>query len=218
MVTTLTEPNQRVLLPGVSWATYQSLRNDYAGFRGVRINYDRGTLEIVTPGFDHEGVNRNIEDIASTIADVQDRDTVLAGSTTFKREDLERGFEPDSSFYFEHTDEIRGKRVLDLAVDPAPDLVIEVDSTSLSLDKLPLYASVGVREIWRYREGQMTIFGLQTEAGNATYTEREFSIAFPALSRQTLEELVAQSWTLRRPDWMRRVRQWAEDNRPDTST
>ena len=82
------------------------------------------------------------------------------GSTTFRREDLERGFEPDSCFYIQNEKEIRGNVRIDPAVDQPPDLVIEIDITSPSLNKLPIYARMGVPEVWRYDGERMAILVL----------------------------------------------------------
>jgi len=38
---------------------------------------------------------------------------------------------------------------MDLAVDPPPDLVIEIDIPSPSFSKLPIYADMGVPDVWR---------------------------------------------------------------------
>jgi Uma2 family endonuclease len=128
------------------------------------------------------------------------------GSTTFKRGDLSRGFEPDSCFYIQQTAQIRGKDDIDLAVDPPPDLVIEVDVTHPSLDKLPLYAAVGVTEVWRYDGASVTIYILAQEA----YTASETSQALPGVTSNILSQFIVESRQLRRPDWLRRVREWAQ--------
>lgn len=79
-----------------------------------------------------------------------DVDARRLGSKTFKREDLLKGFEPDSCFYIQHVEAISGKDEVDLNTDPPPDLVIEIDITSPSLPRLPIFAGVGVPEVWRY--------------------------------------------------------------------
>jgi Uma2 family endonuclease len=205
MGTALWEPGQVLTLRDVSWRTYESLLQDYAGFSGVRLTYDRGLLEIMTPGPDHEYTNLTFEHFVSEVATEQERDISSYGSTTFRREDLERGFEPDSCFYIEHAETMRGRTEIDLLVDPAPELVIEIDDTSSSLDKLGLYARVGVREVWRYRASEVTIYGLEGE----NYQERENSVAFPTLTANRIAQFIAEARTMRRPDWMRRVRAWA---------
>ncbi len=128
------------------------------------------------------------------------------GSTTFKREDLSRGFEPDTCFYIQRVAQIRGKDDIDLTVDPPPDLVIEVDITHLSLNKLPLYAAIGVTEVWRYDGASVTIYTLAQDA----YTSSETSHVLPSVTSAVLTQFIAESRELRRPDWLRRVREWAQ--------
>jgi Uma2 family endonuclease len=205
MKTAVKETGQTTVLPHVSWKTYESLLGDYAGYSGVRLTYDRGVLEVRRPDSESEQLNRSIEAIASTVAVEQDRDIAPYGSTTFRRADLERGFEPDSCFYLEHAAEMRGRTEVDLTVDPAPELVVEIDDTSSSLDKLPLYARLGVREVWQYANGAARIYGLD----GTEYTLRDSSRAFPALTTAILNDLITQSRTMRRPEWIRRVREWA---------
>ena len=103
---------------------------------------------------------------------------------------------------------MRGKSEIDLTVDPAPELVIEIDDTHSSLNKHTIFARIGVSEVWRWREGQITIYVLIA----GTYESHERSRLFPSLTAQILTELVAKSRTLRRPDWVREVRTWARQN------
>ncbi len=125
-----------------------------------RFFHDRGMLGIVSPGEspEHEGIGRLCALLVELLAEEMELDVFDAGHTTFRREDLERGFEPDGSFCFsQNAERVRGKYNIDLSVDPPPDLVVEVDVTSYSLDKLPIYARVGVPEVWRYADGRPRI-------------------------------------------------------------
>jgi hypothetical protein len=110
-------------------------------------------LEIMVLSFRHETLNRTLVMLVETetLAEELDIDLINAGSTTCKRVDLARGFEPDTGFYSQRAGHIRSKDEIDLTVDPPPDLVIEIDITSPSLDKLPIYAAVGVPEVWLYQ-------------------------------------------------------------------
>ena len=102
--------------------------------------------------------------------------------------------------------QISGKDDIDLSVDPPPDWVIEVDITHPSLDKLPLYAAVGVTEVWRYDGASVTIYILAREG----YTASETSQALPGVTSAMLSQFIVESRQLRRPDWLRRVREWAQ--------
>src|SRR6266566_7352943 len=134
------QPAQRVIVHSVSWTTYEHLLADLSNQSSTRLTYDRGMLEIMCPLPEHEEWNRTIALLVEVLAEEMRIDVRNFGSTTFRRADLARGFEPDSCFYIQHEADISGKSTIDLTVDPPPDLVIEVDVTSGSLDKFPIYA------------------------------------------------------------------------------
>lgn len=204
----------RVLLSDVSWASYEALLRDSEQSNGSRITFDRGCLEIMSPLLAHEGDNRNLQMIVEIIAEEWRIETLNAGSVTLKRQDMARGLEPDSCFYIQNVEAMVGKETVDLdGGDMAPDLVIEVDVTSSSLNKLAMYATLGVPEVWRLSRGTVTIFGL----AGATYQEYTESIAFPRLSQATLDNFIAQSHTMRRLDWLHLVRAWASENSGESS-
>lgn len=127
-----------MVLHDISWETYDHLLVDHQNQSSPRFTYDRGTLEIMSPSVTHERLNRLIALLVEISAEELGIEIDDLGSTTFKREDLQRGFEPDSCFYIENLERIRGKSNIDLSVDPPPDLVIKVDITSSSPDKFSL--------------------------------------------------------------------------------
>lgn len=206
-------PDQKVVLRHVHWETYERLLADLVDSSAPRLTYDRGTLEIMSPLPEHERYNRAIASIVETVADEWNIEFDNLGSTTFRREDLERGFEPDSCFYIRSVDQIQGKRQIDLTIDPPPDLVIEIDPPTAwapahsSLDKLALYASMSVPELWRYDGQSLRILVLESGA----YQKQEGSRALPGLAAATLSTLMEESKTLKRPAWLRRVRAWARE-------
>ena len=159
-------------------------------------------LEIMSPSPEHEKLNRRIAQLVLAFTEAMDIESEDLGSTTFRREDLERGFEPDSCFYIQNEKQVRGKARIDLAVDPPPDLVIEVDITSPSINKLSIYARLGVPEIWRYDGEKLKILQL----GDDGYAEISESAALPGLKSTVLTGLVERSKTLRRTIWLRKVR------------
>jgi Uma2 family endonuclease len=206
----LPETGQRVILRGISWATYEQLLDDFQDSHAAHFAYDRGVLEIMAPSFEHEKINRLINVLCEEIAAELDVDCENAGSTTFKREDLARGFEPDTCFYVHDVERIRGKKEIDLTIDPPPDLVIEIDITSSSLNKFPIYASVGVPEVWRYDGKVVTIYTLRE---NGQYQIHEASVAFPKLTSPVITQFVEERQSLKRTAWIRRVREWARQQR-----
>jgi Uma2 family endonuclease len=205
MGTVKSPAEQRVVLHNVSWETYERLLAEHTDRSAPRFAYDRGELEIMSPNPEHERANRRIAQLVLAVADEVGIPAEDLGSTTFRREDLERGFEPDSCFYTRNEEAIRGKDRIDLTVDPPPDLVIEVDITSPSLDKLPIYARLGVPEVWRYDGRKVSILVLEGER----YAETARSAALWPLTSVILSRFIEESKTLERRAWMRKVREWA---------
>ncbi len=204
MATTLAPPEQRVIL-NASWETYERLLAEHVDSPGTRFAYDRGLLEIMVVYIGHENPNRTLALLAEIVAEATNRDFVASGSVTCKRKDLEKGFEPDSSFYLdEHAAQVRGKEELDLMVDPSPDLVIEVDITRSSLPRQPIFAAVGVPEVWRYDGERVTFYRLV----EGRYVETERSIALPPLASKQAGIFLEESRREKAPAWLRRVREW----------
>jgi Uma2 family endonuclease len=205
MATVLDRAEERLILHNVSWVTYEHLLSDFLDSSAPRFTYDQGTLEIMSPLAEHEEANRSLNLLVEMVAAVYRVRLRNLGSTTFKREDQERGFEPDSSFYVQNVERIRGRTRIDLTVDPPPDLVIEIDITHSSLNKLPIYAAFGVPEVWRYEGERLRILIL--EAGS--YQEADHSMALPVLSATAISRLIEESKTMERFEWVQWVQDWA---------
>jgi len=210
-------PEGRVTLRNVGWETYERLVEEDPGRSAPRFFYDRGVLEIVSPSFEHEQIARVIASLVTELAVELEIDVVCAGSTTFKGESLSRGFEPDASFYFpEKIPQVRGKRRISLdAGDPPPDLVVEVDITSPSASKLPIYARLGVAEVWRHDGDRLTVLGLRQDNEESQYAEiPESAFLAPArVSGESLTRFVEEGLASGRPAWTRKVREWARELR-----
>jgi len=196
---------QRIILYNIGWDTYERLLRDHATTSAPRFAYDRGTLEIMSPLPEHERFNRAIQLLVPIVVEEMGGEVYSLGSTTFNREDLLRGFEPDSCFYLQNAARVRGKARIDLHVDPAPDLVVEIDITHPSLDKLPIYARLGVPEVWRYDGARLEILTLENDG----YTTRSSSRALPAVTAAALTTLLLRSMGVGDIAWMRSVRAWA---------
>ena len=209
MVTVLSPPEQRVILHNVSWETYERLLTDLHDSSAPRMTYDRGTLEIMSPSSEHERYNRTASQIVEELAVEMNMNIDSLGSTTFRREDIDRGFEPDSCFYIQNAAHVRGKKRIDLTVDPPPDLVIEIDITSPSLAKFPIFAQVGVPEVWRFDGNRLAIYALAEES----YQERDVSISFPTATANDITDFIKDSETMERPEWVRKLRGWAQDHK-----
>jgi Uma2 family endonuclease len=195
---------QSILLENVSWQAFETLLVELGEHRAARLAYDQGTLEIMAPLPEHEYYKEAIGDLVKDLADVIDIDYETLGSTTWKRQDLLAGVEPDNCFYFQNEQVIRGKLDFDLTKDPPPDLVLEIDVTHKSLDRFPIYARLGVPEIWRYDKGQIKIYRLQ---GNG-YVETLTSLAFPIVPVQQIVPFIQQHRVVGKKAMRRSFRDW----------
>jgi Uma2 family endonuclease len=208
METVKTPAEQRVVLHNIGWNTYERLLADHENNSAPRFTYDRGELEIMSPSPEHEAYSRSIALLVELLAAELGIDVYNLGSTTLKREDLERGFEPDSCFYIENEERVRGKARIDLAVDPPPDLVIEIDITSPSFSKLPIYAQIGVPEFWRYDGERLKILVLE----GSEYAETAESTVVPPVTSNVLSNFMKKSTTTKRTVWLEAVREWARND------
>lgn len=197
------------ILRNVTWETYECLLKNYENSSSPRIAYDRGTIEIMSPLIPHEKTNRALATLVERVAEEWGIPVLNLGSTTFKREDVARGVEPDTCFYIQNLAQVEQLEEIDLeGGDPPPDLIIEVDVTSHSLNKLPIFLGLGVTEVWRVVDDSIIILCL--EAGE--YVEQETSHVLPPLTRTALNGLLAQSKVLRNLSWYQTIRQWASEN------
>lgn len=213
MATTVARPpaaaavgsGQRVILYGVSWGTYEALLADHADQRLPHFTYDRGTLEIMMPSPEHDEDAYTLESVVEIVAEERDVEVRGLRSSTFRRPDIERGFEADGSFYIGSAEHVAGKRSFDLLVDPPPDLVIEIDVTRSSLEKLAVFAAMGIPEVWRLSGDQVVIYRL----GPGGYEIAIDSGVLPPLTAHDLTRFLTERRASSRRAWMRAVREWA---------
>jgi Uma2 family endonuclease len=195
------------VLYGIDWRTYRRLLRAFAG-RRFRLTYDRGALEIMSPLLDHERRAYLLGRFIDVLTEELRIPCRAGGSVTLRRRKKQRGLEPDNCYWIANAVRLVGKSILDLRVDPPPDLAIEVDVTSRSLDRMSIYAALGVPEVWRLSTAGLTFNVLQGGA----YQVQANSLAFPRLTAANLVPFLTQSsqtddTTLARQfrDWMRRV-------------
>ena len=186
MSTVVSPPEQRIVLHNVSWETYERILAENIDNSSPRFTYNRGELEIMSPSSEHEWYNRLLSDLVKLLARELRIDLLDLGSTTFKRQEAEQGFEPDSCFYIKNVRQMRGKTRIDLTVDPPSDIIIEIVITHPSISKFPICAAFGVPEIWTYDGKQLTMYVL----GDSKYTENPTSKILPDFAARHLQEFL----------------------------
>lgn len=193
-----------ILLKNISWKTYESLLNELAQQGGIRLTYDRGNLEIMTPSAPHEKYKKILGRFVESVSDELNVEICSLGSLTCRREDLARGLEPDQCYYIQNENVVWDKEQIDLNQDPPPDLVVEIDVTSSSIDRLSLYASLGVPEVWRYDGNRLIIYQLEAQE----YVERDVSPTFPFLSQVEMLRFLELRKTTKENALLRLFREW----------
>ncbi|MDY6896917.1 MAG: Uma2 family endonuclease [Cyanobacteriota bacterium] len=207
MVITYTLAEQRTVLHNISWETFETLLKETGEDRGSRFAYDGSTLEIMTPLFEHENPKINFDRFIFILAEELNIEIKSAGSTTLKRKIVRKGIEPDNCYYIQNELAVRGRETLDLTNSPAPDLAIEIDITSSSVDKFDIYSALGIGELWRYDGKNLKFYQLVEEE----YLEREYSIAFSLVSVKDISRFIEQSKTMGEIALLKSFRNWVKN-------
>ena len=195
---------QYVLLHGVRWSTYEALLKDL-GDRHVRLTYDNGSLEIMTLSPRHEWSKKLIGRMLEAMTEELNIPIRSGGSTTFKRELQNKGLEPDECYWVANEPAVRKRADLDLELDPPPDIAVEVEISTSALDRLGIYAALGVSEVWRSDGHKVIIMQLQNDG---TYLAMAQSPSFPWLPLSELSRFLADSTTMGETHWIRTFRVW----------
>ncbi|MGB3421823.1 MAG: Uma2 family endonuclease [Dolichospermum sp.] len=196
-------PGQRVILENVTWKELETIIAELGEHRAARIAYDRGILEIISPLAEHEFDKEIISDLVKALLEELNIEFRCLGSTTFKNQFMAQGIEPDQCFYIQNEAVIRGKKRLDLTIDPPPDLALEIDITSRT--HLNIYQGLKVPEVWRFENGILQINLLQ----NGVYVESKSSLNFPNLPLiEVIPESLQKSRTIGRNATLKAFKNW----------
>ena len=192
---------------GASWADYQRLLDVRvaAGRKAVRITYSDGEVEIVSVGNLHERWKKTLSAMIETFLIDTGVDFAPSGGMSIRREDLDKGFEPDDCYYIQNVGLADGYRDLDFSKDPPPDLAVEVENTRSAVPKLPIYAAFRVPEVWRFDGEELTILRLDP-AGN--YVPVAASVAIPTLPVAELARFLKLAPSVKYPEIVRQFREF----------
>ena len=205
MSTIASSAGSAAVLHDIDWQTYTRLLRAFdKGGRHVRLTYDRGTLEIMSPLWEHE----NPADLLGCFIVVLTEELNLprrAGrSVTLRRRRKRRGLEPDNCYWLASSPRLQGKSHLDLRIDPPPDLAIEVDITSSSVDRMSIYAALGVPEVWRLNTMGLAFHILDS----GTFQVRPNSLSFPQLNSADLPGFLALAGQTDDTTLVKQFRDW----------
>ena len=195
-----------IQLYDVSWDEYEKLLQELDERPYLRLTYDQGNLNIMTISAGHDGFTRLFGYLILVLAEELNFKYLSRGSTTLQQKNVAGGVEGDDCFYFSHLAEIAKKKRLDLTIDAPPDLVIEVDVTHPSVNKFPIYARLGIPEIWWFNAQTVKFYQLN----NDDYEEVSHSPRFLFLAATDLPEFLLQGKDEDITDMVRALRQWVK--------
>lgn len=155
-----------VALPLGSWRAARAMLKARGDRSGSRMAYSGGIFEIMSPSWNHEFIKKNIARLLEGWALTEGVDLQGAGSWTLENASEEVIVEPDECYLVG----VRaGRRV--------PDLAIEVRWTGGGIEKLPIYAALGVKEVWAWDRGVISAHALR----GSTFVRSARSTLLPTL-------------------------------------
>jgi Uma2 family endonuclease len=193
-----------IMLQGITWQTYQALAHELESQPSKRLTYDNGLLEISMPLPSHATYKRLLGRLVEIATEEMDLEIRSLSASTWSRKDLLKGVEADECYYIQNEAAVRGKTEIDLTVDPPPDLAIEIDMSNPSLPRLPIYAALGVPEVWQFDGEKCRLLSLV----NGRYVEESQSQVLPIATVEAVETLIAQAQDMGETSWAKSVRQW----------
>lgn len=197
---------QRFVFDSVSWEKYLQA-DDLFDDRRFRMTFDRGRLEFMTVSHLHEFVKSLMSYFLPVLMEEFGIKRKTSGSMTFRREDLDRGMEPDQCYYLANEPAVRGKDAIDLNVDPPPDLAVEVEVSRSALDRLDILAALGVPEVWCVTADSVRILELSSEGD---YRERPDSVNFPGIQSEDVARFLRMRNKLDEESLVESFREWVK--------
>jgi len=183
------EPGEVRVFHNVAWEEYERLHDQLPpDSKMVRISYGEGIMELMTYSTLHETYAGFISRMIGLLSLRLRIDIRFFGQATIKKSPKRKGLEPDGCFYVQTVPQLGNRIKLDFAVDPPPDVALEVDIYHNSIPKLPIYAGLGIPEVWRYDGKAITIFLLQQNH----YVETDVSLALPMITAEVLARFLAR--------------------------
>ncbi len=207
---TLLKGEKRIALSGIPWELYEQLRENEDNWH-VRMAYDNGRLELMSPSPDHEAIKRLIGRMIEAFTEELNVPCRSLSGATWKRPELAKGLEADECYYIINHQRVCRRRQVDLAIDPPPDLAVETEISRSIVPRLRIYAALGVPEIWRWRKQGLAAYSL---GADGKYAECEFSLNLPTLRVKDLEPFLEFELAANETAWIRAFRAWVRERFP----
>lgn len=185
------KPGRCVVLHDVDWEMYTRLLKVFAEKPGTKLAYDRGELEIMSPSLRHDRGDRFLYRLVTALTEELGLPVISGGGTTLRRRKKQKGVEGDEVYWIAKAAQVAGVEVLNLKIHPPPDLAVEVDVSRSSLNRLGIYAALGVPEVWRLEKNDLRFYSLNADGKG--YTEVTASRNFPLVAPADLLPFIQQA-------------------------
>lgn len=195
----------RIVLSHISWELYEQLRENEENWH-VRMTYDNGRLELMSPSTSHAVIKRLIGRMIEAFTEEMNIPCRSHSDATWRRPELAKGLEADECYYILNHHRVCRHMEVDLAADPPPDLAVETEVSRSSVPRLGIYAALGVPEIWR--KNGLTAYSL---GADGKYVESEFSLNLPVLRVKDLEPFLDFELAADETAWIRKFRSWVRE-------
>ena len=202
-----TQPEQRLVLRGVPWDAYVALRDPECN-NHVFMTYDRGTLELMSPSGQHDNVKTLLGQLVEAFTSELNIPRRSFGSTTWRKSDLLRGLEADECYYIRNHRLVSLRAKVELGREPPPDLAIEVVVHHGDVNKMAVYAALGIGEVWSWHDGELQAYVLDE---NGHYAAREMSWNLPMLRVKELERFLDIEQARDESAWLNSFRAWVRE-------
>jgi Uma2 family endonuclease len=170
----------------IAWDDYVAIGKHLPDRPALRMTYAEGTLEIMTTSHEHEAWKKRLNRLLELLLDELEIAFTSAGNMTFQREDIERGIEPDDCYWIAHERQMRDHDDYDVKRDPPPDLAIEIEYSRGVINRLAVFAAIGIPEVWRFDGNTLTVMVLEGDG----YVERQISPAVPTIPVQGIVQFM----------------------------
>jgi Uma2 family endonuclease len=202
------EDDQYVELRGIGWVGYKTILRLRGDRSRPKMIYLDGDLLLMSPALPHERLKMRLGYFVVEVAVGLKIPSLYRGQTTFRRRKKEAGVESDESYYFGSEARIRGKKEIDLRVDPPPDLAIEAVHTHGAATALEVLRRLRVPEVWVCDDDGLRILVLRA---NRRYAESDKSLAFPFLTAAEILDWAQRPQVASDLEWMMELRQWVQE-------
>jgi Uma2 family endonuclease len=206
---------QRVVLQDVNWEQYEQLLKELGAKRQTRLTYCRGKLEMMTPIDAHERCSKLIESLLLVLSEEKQIPLTTIAPVLLKHPEYGYATETDTGYYLQANAPQQRKPAILLPAEPPPDVLLEVSLTKSTIEKLPLYATLGIPEVWRYLttagddvlKGKLHIYHLR----DSGYVEQSHSLHFPFLPADRIQQFLEQSDSMSLAAALRVLRSWVQE-------